>query len=234
MAGQLKRFNPEAIGHYADMDITYDVEPLNKNLDAFSPEDDVVVTEKLHGTCHISYYNHLGEFAVSSKGVAKSGCTLVESDTNYYWQVAKAHATKLICQKVLAMYDASHVVVYGEALGIQDLQYGAGKSANKSKYFVFDIKVDGKFLNFDQLIAIRGLVGFPLVPVVYRGLFKYTNPTAMAEGTTLVNGAPTGHIREGVVIKTYIESLDSHNHRKSLKVVGQGYKLRKGDTSEYN
>lgn len=110
--------------------------------------------------------------------------------------------------------------IYGQ---VQDLKYNAGPG----EYFLaafdlFDCN-KGKYLDFEDFIKITTELAIPTAPVLYKGPWNEWL-WALAEGPADINGAT--HTREGIVIKTAVETWHRHLGRCVVKLVGQGFLLR--------
>ncbi len=86
--------------------------------------------------------------------------------------------------------------------------------------------VAGRYLDFDARLAFLSDLGLDHVPVLYRGPWRGRDEMyRLAEGPTMLGGA---HVREGWVLNTAVEQLEPLlNTRMKVKLVGEGYNLRK-------
>jgi tRNA-binding EMAP/Myf-like protein len=116
-------------------------------------------------------------------------------------------------------------IIYGEVYGkgVQDLAYGL----DDIDLVVFDIKQNGKYLNWEDTVNLATSLGLPVVPVIYVG--KY-DPTKLAEWTNRKSSIYPTQIAEGCVIKMLEESNDPRIGRKILKSISPDYLTRKGGT----
>jgi ATP-dependent RNA circularization protein (DNA/RNA ligase family) len=88
---------------------------------------------------------------------------------------------------------------------------------------VFGLKVDGKFLDWDELEKVCGRYGVQTVPVLWRGPFSMAKAKEMADGVSTM----AGHIREGTVVYPVKEREDPKVGRAVLKFIGTEYELSK-------
>jgi RNA ligase (TIGR02306 family) len=124
-------------------------------------------------------------------------------------------------------YDVHSVIVYGEIFGgkIQDLKYGK----TSPDFRVFDIKINGKYLHSFLTKEFCKKASIPMVPILYEGPFSQAIVNKHTNGaTTLMN--ENAHIREGVVIRPYLERDDFSIGRVILKSISEDYLLRKDGT----
>lgn len=121
------------------------------------------------------------------------------------------------------------VIVFGEIFGqgVQDMDYGTSDG-----YQVFDICVDGIYLDWDDVEDTCCLFKIPTVPLLYRGPFtpdlveKFTyGPTALASAEQIKS---TFKDREGCVITPLKEMVNRQGNRVILKSVSADYLDRKG------
>lgn len=190
------------------------------------PEDDLfaeqwIVTEKLHGTnSRIGMIE--GEWMAGSHKVRRG-----ESD-ELYWS-PKEQVERLV--KSLARHH-KQVVVYGEIVGdaVQSLDYGYEGYAG---YYVFDILVDGRFLDVLTVMGLCESFFVPFVPVL--GVTGITMACAerMASGSTTIVSLPPKrtHMREGIVIRPLVERTHPKIGRLILKYVSNEYLLAKEKNS---
>ena len=242
--------------------LKYDIENIKKFNDVIREGEQVVFTEKLHGTfamfAVVGKANLLsGPFTrsadmqpdednsyeesrliVASKGVAAKGLAFkVNAEANkdnIYVRTAKSYDIVPTVEEVFGLDES--VFILGEIFGpgVQDLHYGL----NKPEFRIFDIYVGnpgtGRFLNNDELTQKCQEMGIARVPVLYTGPFSKEVLTAYTNGKETLNGR---HVREGVVVRPVIERVaDEHlpcYGRVQLKSVSEDYLLRKGNVTEF-
>ena len=120
------------------------------------------------------------------------------------------------------------MIIYGEVYGAgiqKDLTYGL----DEPDLVVFDIKVDGKYMNWNVVKDFCNAFGLKHVPELYAG--KYSDK--IVEKLTIGNSILCpDQIREGCVVKMFEEENHPRIGRKILKSVNAEYLARK-DRSEY-
>lgn len=225
-----------------------DIENIKRYPDMFQPGEEVVATEKIHGTCFLLTYDVAEDATwVSSKGMGGKNLALKESDTNVYWRAAKKYKLPLLAAALADMFGAERVGLYGEVYGngVQDLHYGADASRDETLGFaLFDVAVQmpeqgPMFLDaevWDLAVEAEvnriGIPPVPVVPVLYRGPYDYDTMAKLAEGTELVSGSSL-HLREGLVVRPAAERRsDLTGGRAIAKFVSEAYLTRAGG-SEY-
>lgn len=223
-----------------------EIENLKKFPDLFEDGEEVVLTEKIHGTCSCyTFVDPQGEnkLLVTSKGLGKSNLALKEEEKNLYWQMSKKYDLNKLVQVVVEAYPNAHfnkIAIFGETFGaVQDLKYGYTNGGHG--FVVFDINVnynneDGtsvsRWLNPDEVETLTEKAGIPTPPVLYKGPFSVDTVVAHASGKELVSGTES-HIREGVVIRPKQRVNLETGGTKIAKYVSEEYLTRKGGT-EYN
>ena len=216
--------------------------------------EEVVATEKIHGTCtrvgmireiHQSYStmvagskNHRRKPPVKEIAVPwytrlfnwvlrKPAPTEFDEAaclTNWFWFPVTVPGVKA------ALNDLGHrcnsLVIYGEVYGLnvqKGVSYG---SADKLAYRAFDILIDGKYVGYDEFVAICEKYDIPRAPLIFRGPYSLAQIKQIAEGDTTIG--TDKHIREGVVVRPVVERRDPKVGRVILKYVSDAYLTGKG------
>jgi hypothetical protein len=230
--------------------VDFDIENLQKYPDTFLATDDVVVTEKLHGTCAI--YGWLGDFDdadlyknnmySSSKGMASKGLVFKfnqsNQERNLYTRMGVElkifDQLELIVEVLKKKYTViNKVVLLGEIFGrgVQDLHYGLGKPSFRA----FEIFVDAETAGGERFIGWVDNYKYELmffgdidpVPILYRGKFDLTKMEELRTGEASIGG---GHVKEGVVITRF----NDDGTRTIMKFINPSYLTRKGEVTEFN
>jgi RNA ligase (TIGR02306 family) len=208
--------------------IKYDIENFRKFPNVFQDGEEVVFTEKLHGTW--AQFGVMPEsmrledgarFIVASKGLGAQGLafkmTAPENDGNLYCQVAKSNNWQERIEHTFAqdLLEDRAVFVLGEIFGngVQDLAYGL----SRREFRVFDIYVGlparGRFLNHVELnnavVSLNNSIESVdqvcfRVPVLYRGPFSREVMMYWTNGKETISGKET-HTREGIVMRPAME-----------------------------
>lgn len=210
----------------------YDMENIKRpeSMNALSEGEEVVATEKLHGT-NIAVAWGPGLDEGENVFVCSRNFALKESETNVYWRAVR---DAKLDQKLQAIMDSlqqyyptgvESLSLHGEVVGVQDLKYG--NANGHIAFYAFDIRVNGEFLNYDDFVFLTTSNGIRKVPEVYRGPYNYETLKELAEGETLIGG---GHIKEGLVVKPVKERYDIGAGRVMFKFISEAYLLRKGGT----
>lgn len=220
---------------YFGKTLKYDIENIKKYPNAFWPGEEVVFTEKLHGTwCAISWHDDDG-YRVTSKGNSEKGRVFKLNDENKdnlyvkaYYEAQEDGLNDLVGKIRLSVQNCLiHVLgeIYGK--GVQDLHYGMQRPA----FRVFDIHIreggTGWYLDSDLVQKFVEHVGMEYVPVLYKGPFSKEVLEEHTNGVTMLGG---NNIREGVVIRPIHERKDEIGSRVVFKSVSEKYLLRKGGT----
>lgn len=255
----IEKYEPSIPAHLAGQvgalhgyTISYDIENIKRHPHLIQPDEEVVLTEKLHGTyCQIGWCADLeprsdlfvdGRAFVTSKGIAMNGQYLKNepaNDSNLY--VRTALKNRLIERVVDVAKErcATRFYIMGEVFGdVQDLKYGHKQGDTSFRlfdvYFVVDVPGQGResyYLHADLLEHYAHMLDVQCVPHVARGLWSAIQPRIedYTRGKSLL--APD-QIREGVVIKTAYAREDARHGRMIFKSVSEEYLLRKGNITE--
>lgn len=230
--------------------IAYDIENFKKHPDLFLDGEEVVFTEKLHGTWTMFGFmpsaltidngdESLPHLIVSSKGLASKGLAIKLNEANknnLYVRMARECG---IAEKMAL--PAQPVFILGETFGpgVQDLAYSAPGS--KINFRVFDVFMGnptgpqpGRFLDDAALDQFCEETGLTRVPVLYRGPFSKEKMLEYTDGKETISGKGL-HIREGIIIRPRAEreAINLPGNRLQLKSVSGDYLTRKGNATEY-
>jgi RNA ligase (TIGR02306 family) len=225
--------------------IKYDFERLESVPDLFEDGEDVVATEKLHGSfcaiifepglSHPEMFGQNGEIIVHSKGLGGGGLAfknVTENSGNLYVQTVRKLLEgefELNLAATSKIMGGDRVVICGEIFGtgVQDLTYGTAKPT----FRVFDIMVGRAWLGWDAMTEVATGLGLETVPLAYRGPFDKPALEAVRDGRTMLSGT---NIREGVVVKSLTEDNHKYHGRKIAKMISPDYLLRKSkNATEY-
>jgi len=210
-----------------------DIENIQRYPDIFAPGEDVVLTEKLHGSaCLLTYFAEDGRVQVSSKGFGARYLALTEDPRNLYWRAVHGHGVAAAAARLAERLGARRVGVFGEVYGagVQDLTYGADGRRETLGYAVFDVsaEIDGEVRWLDATELLTGEL--PLVPRLYEGPYDIGRVLEFASGRETVSGQGL-HLREGVVIRPATERYSPVTGGRAVaKAVSPAYLTRKGGT----
>jgi RNA ligase (TIGR02306 family) len=228
--------------------VKYDIDNFKSYPDILQDGEDVVMTEKLHGTfCGVGIvpekdYNdklYKSKFVVFNKGNGAKGISFTNGERAtgnvYFRALLKANIFNKL-EEMVARFNITSVphFVFGEVFGqgIQDLQYGSEvsfRAFDSAKGYRDDLEYHG----VDKFITLCNVLEIDRVPELYRGPFSKEKMIEMTTGKETISGKAQ-HIREGVVIKPVVERWDSTIGRVILKSVSEDYLMRGGVVTEYN
>jgi|WetSurMetagenome_2_1015567.scaffolds.fasta_scaffold00759_7 RNA ligase (TIGR02306 family) len=230
-----------------------DIQHLKNFPEAFTEDDLVVITEKIHGTNfragwalkqHISLVDRikrlLGKydpfyFTCGSRRVEMG---LDKPHTTWY---DKRNLKRKFFEYNLYQKWAARLknvipygyIFYGEIYGdkVQDLSYGL--TNGETKVVIFDVMKDGYYLSYNEMIALVNHKKLDCAPLLYVGKYSAERVAVLTNGKSLLaltNGC--NQIREGVVVKSFAERVDPVMGRAIYKSVSVEYLNRK-DGTEY-
>jgi RNA ligase (TIGR02306 family) len=234
--------------------IHFDIENVKKYPTEFQNGEEVIFTEKLHGTW-CCFGKNGDDYIVTSKGLSARGAALsIDEDnkSNIYVKYFLESGGKEIVDCLINIIGyANPVYVLGEIFGpVQDLKYGL----NKASFRVFDIYIGdpsargtrfGYYMDYPRMLEIVERIdqsmkdydwesnGVEAVPVLYRGPFSEDVMNEYTDGKETVSGKQE-HMREGIVMHPVLERESNKIGRLILKSVSAAYLLRKGEVTEYN
>lgn len=183
-----------------------DIENIKNFPDVLHEGDEVVITEKLHGT-NFKAANIDGEVHVGGHRT-----DFIESDENLYWKVSNMYNLKTILKP--------GEQIFGEVYGfkIQKLAYGL---KNRFDVRFFDLMIDYKYVNYIEFKKYCEENALPMVPELFVGKWDKDQMSLAAGKTTLAD-----HVREGIVIKPTIERFDETIGRVVLKHLNEAYLIK--------
>lgn len=233
MAGEVNNVGTQNTFHF-------DIENWRKYPNVFKEGEDVVFTEKIHGSFQcIGYSSDVGTM-VSSKGLFGQGLAFKldteANDNNLYVKAFRSFDSIGVPRFDIIERARAEVFVDGQPFyflgevfgqGVQDLQYGASKPSVR----IFDIYVgkpgQGEFLGYYGVVQVCAVLGLEMVPTLYTGPFSVDTMKKWTDGDEEVSGTHA-NIREGIVMKPIEERRDNELGRVCLKSVSEKYLLRKG------
>lgn len=210
-----------------------DIENIQRFPDIFAPGEDVVLTEKLHGSaCLLTYLADEDRVHVSSKGFGAKSLALKEDPRNLYWRAVHGHGVAEVAAELAKRLGARRIGIFGEVYGagVQDLTYGADGRRESLGYAAFDVsaEIDGTVHWLDPAELLDGRL--PLVPRLYEGPYDIELVLSIASGRETVSGRKL-HLREGVVIRPATERYSPVTGGRAIaKAVSPAYLTRKGGT----
>lgn len=196
----------------------YDIESVRKYLSLFKETDNVVVSEKLHGSNFSAC--HDGErLYVKSRNFYKK-----KDPVDSWWKAA----LDLDLEGKLSKYPM--LVFFGELIGYNkkfpyNTEIGGSVHPKVIFFDIFDA-TSKKYYDYSAFKAICKELELETVPIIYEGLLPAKETLyEFAEGNSLLNNK---HVREGVVVKPMLERYSPElNSRLFLKLVGKGFNLIK-------
>jgi RNA ligase (TIGR02306 family) len=194
-----------------------DLENLRNFPAVFAPGEEVVLTEKVHGTnCRVGIV--AGERMAGSHNLRRAQPAERQHE-NPYWLPWLLPSVAALLEHFAADHD--RVVLFGETYGrgVQSFHYGALEGL---QFAAFDLLVGERFLDWDELAAVLQRFQVPAVPELWRGPFSRAAVVQHAAGRTTLGAE---HIREGVVVRPVHERWDAQVGRVILKFVSDDYLL---------
>lgn len=244
------------VGH--DAVLHFDVENVKSYPDALQDGEEVIFTEKLHGTCTIvgilpyamAFPEGFGErnnLVIFSKDLGAKGFVFANTPKNQAENVY-VRATRPLIERIDAQQreaDSDQELtlpffILGETYGResgQDLHYGTQLDFRVfAAAYGSRTSVTHGYLDWDSVDGpLKARLGYATVPLLYRGPYSEAVRQQHTAGKTTVAHATEGaaaslHIREGIVMVPVSERRDPRFGRVCLKSVSDAYLSRKGGT----
>ena len=192
-------------------------EHLKRYRDVLQLGEEVVVTEKIHGT----------NFTVLTELTDETGTHI--SSHNYFWKNNVANKNLVYIraynENCFLQNLPLNTQVFGEIYGVQDIKYGL--SNGKIKVAIFAVKNNGKFLDYDNFKAFCNQYSLPQVPVLYRGAYSWEAVSQFNNASSVIDEKS---IMEGVIVQPIKERTNPEIGRVVLKLISDRYLLRSGGT----
>jgi RNA ligase (TIGR02306 family) len=197
----------------------YDIDGIRKYLNCLGENEEIVLTEKLHGSN--AAFCHDGE-----KLWIKSRNFFKKMDEDDMWcDIAIRYELERRLKSLPMMVFFGEV--YGQVKGFRyDTVIAEGRLMPKIRFFdVYDVKAL-RYISYRNRLAAIASVALDAVPELYCGPWLDKDTMyAYAEGMSTLNPK---HIREGFVLNTLVERYEPRlDSRMQVKLVGEGYNLQK-------
>lgn len=206
-----------------------DIENLRNFPEVFASGEEIVVSEKIHGTnARIGWVE--GSLLAGSHGLQRKRPAPEEIATNTYWFPSTLEPVQSLLDELRQGHSVA--VLYGEIYGsrVQSLHYGRRDGLG---FAAFDVLVGEHYLDYDDFAALCSRHGVATVPLLERGLFSLERIAELSRGQTTLADQ---HIREGVVVRPVKERFDPEIGRVILKYLSDDYllndKLRAADATD--
>lgn len=212
----------ETGGRNFDAFVKYtDIENARKYFKIIKPDEQVFVTEKIHGSNFRAGYletkdengNAQFEFFVGSHHMIKD-----PEDSNVFSRVAAQYDLK----EKLRSYPGKIFFgeVYGPTQGGDGYHYGSKEKPSLIFFDVFD-RSTGKYLDYWDCVSVLMKTDLPKVPTITSGKnFTFEELEQFADGPSLLY---PGHNREGWVLRPEIERFEHRYGRVVVKLHGQDF-----------
>lgn len=196
---------------------TYDVESLRNHSGFIRNGEQVVVTEKIHGS-NARFIWLDDDLYIGSRNQWKA------KDAAGPW----GNALKSNPWIESWCRENPGFALYGEIAPTQvegGIKFDYGAAEGQTKFFAFDVFTPEKEWlereKFDSSLVAGQVTEAITAPVLYEGPFILEKILPLVNGPSTVHGAK--HIREGIVIKTYKEQSARGLGRLQLKVVSNAF-----------
>ncbi|MBM3224682.1 MAG: hypothetical protein FJZ47_12875, partial [Candidatus Tectomicrobia bacterium] len=182
------------------------------------PEEEIILTEKIHGT-NVRLGLIEGVMLAGSHGLQRKRPAPEALATHTYWFPSTLESVATLLDTLRARH--RQVILFGEVYGsrVQKLDYGQKGTMG---FAAFDLFTDGKYVAYDVFQDLCTTHGVPTVPELGRGLYSLEFVQSSSRGRTTLPGQ---HIREGVVVRPARERTDARLGRVIFKYINDDYLL---------
>lgn len=198
----------------------YDIEGAdrNQNIVDYFLDKEVVIHEKMEGT-NFSITKVESQIYVNQRNYTIQE---IEGHEHSFWNISRKSGLIHFLQ---SMAD-SNITVYAELCGpgIQGNMYGL----KKHKLYIFDIKKDGQYLDFEEYCKFIESMpmneSIELAPLLFKGKLKdYLKGSTIQEKSDDNSKVNSQILREGIVIKLIKEEYIQGYGRSIIKQRGPKY-----------
>lgn len=207
-----------------------EIENYRNFNDIFLDEEEVVITEKIHGSnsrvglvngkwecgshnvrrlVEPSYFGELYwyvkkwiHWCITAKSLIKFSFKFNREQNDIYRYPLSIEGVKALLEYLSKTKKSNSVVLYGEIFGdVQDLKYG--RKQGEYDYAAFDIKVSGTYLNYNEFLGLCDKFNISCVLLIKNELWKNVkdNLKTYVIGNTLISD------REGNEVKQMREGI---------------------------
>lgn len=197
------------------------LENLRKSPNFFSPENIVVVTEKIHGTnSRVGFYTDKNGAMVLQAGSRTVNRIKPEPGfQSLYWKPFDLMPGLIDLLNNLFNAGIKSAAIYGEIYGPTIQNYSYGLVNKEIGYRAFTIKLEGKVINPHIFKGLCELYNIETAPIVYNGPYSYELIQKLAEMPSLCTLPEFNqHLAEGAVVQ---------HGEKIAKYVSTNYLLSK-------
>lgn len=227
--------------------------PNSKNVpDMFTEEDDIVITNKIHGTnarygvvkkSRLSIIDRIKkffgnkwvdyDFVYGSNSVEKGSSSQGFYFTDVWRTIGDNIKIKDRLWTLLKKTANPHIIkegiiIYGEIYGKGIQKYYDYGNDNLQIAF-FDIKFDGEYVNNDEFISITDSINLPRVPLLYKGKFNLDKIKEFQNNRFIPNSKIP---EEGVVVKHI--SGDRSKIAKWINPAYLEFQSKKEDSTDFH
>lgn len=215
-----------------------DIENMRNFPDVIHDGEEVVITEKINGSC-----NRIGieilddeniQFKAGSHKIKRKMPPVEEMENNTYWFAYLQPNVRALLNYIAVaeqFKDVKTATLFGEVYGKvrgghKSMHYGKPNTLN---FVAFDLQVNGKYLDYFKFKELTEMFCVPTVPVLSIEPFCMESAKKHSQGDSILaslNG--DNHMREGCVIRPVRERIDPQIGRVILKFLNDDYLVLKG------
>lgn len=215
------------------------IENIKNFPDVFEEGEFVIFTEKIHGkNVRLGYVREQDGDRIKMAGshnIRRKEFHSQNGMRSEFWKCWDSEGLNDMVVHLGLITGGGQIVVFGElyGCGVQDMWYG--HPANNTSFAVFDISINGRYINHDEIVDLCDMFNINKVPTLYAGPFSMDLVEQFTNGDTVlcepeIAGKFVG--REGIVIRPEKETIapTMGARRKILKSISFDYLNRKGGT----
>jgi RNA ligase (TIGR02306 family) len=207
--------------------VTYtEIENMRNFPDIFAPGENVMLSEKIHGS-NVRVGCIEGELMAGSMRLRRKRPEEDRFAGNIYWFPFTLEPVRAMLEELGREH--AQTILFGEVYGskIQSFHYGL---FGRIGFRAFDLLLNGRYVDWPDFLALCAKYGVEHVPALATIPFDLAEVRRYSEGKTQLM-AKDAHMREGVVVRPVRERHDPRAGRVILKYVSDSYLF--GEKSDY-
>ncbi len=209
-----------------------DIDNLRNYPNVFIDGEEVIATEKIHGTSSKFGLVDGIEVAASNSFPRKRPHKEVDGQmipcdfdsqeikSNTYWFPWSIPEVRNLIRGIYEETKAKQLLLYGEVFGNSIQKNHSYGYSGSISFRAFDLLIEGKYLNYDDFKVYCDKYKVQTCPVIYRGPYSIAKIKQISGGKSTLDGKT---VREGVVVGVPVERQERRVGRLKMKYVSDDY-----------
>jgi len=205
----------------------HDVESFSIYNNEFIPLEELIITEKIHGSQIALIINELGDSFITSKGMLPQHVHILEDEKNIYWRSCRN--TKII-DILKEVFPNSFIQAFGEVIPCQGTNWSYGCDKNFPILRLFRLEINGKRISVEEAKSYDKRIFDLWTNILYKGPYNPLIISDLSKGKETISGKNI-HIREGIVIEPVTPRNAAQGFPLYIKSINPKFKNNDEDIS---